>query len=64
MKPVQAIEQTMKDIAGLGRSLVKVEESLQGVQKKVNDAECYVNLFRDQPLVRTQHQQYLDGFRT
>jgi hypothetical protein len=26
-----------------------MEKTVEGIQKKVNDAECYVNLLRDQP---------------
>ncbi len=38
IKPVQVIQQTMKDVAGMGRSLV------EDVQKRVANAEYYVNL--------------------
>ena len=47
--PEEAIKDLRTTTSQMYNNLMKMEKSLEGIEKKVNDAECYVNLVREQP---------------
>ena len=49
LTPEEAIKELRNTTSQLGNNFSKMAETVENVQKKVDDAECYVNLFKEQP---------------